>query len=267
MMAGVALPLRTLLRREPVEFHPDSEALQHPATRQRTDAALIASTLPERTLRYKRSAQSSAFRTPACHRRQGEARGSLRDIWEDTRIEAMQRVLEHGSVRIDALASAGTQPVLLGALKQLDSPLEQPHAATGEPLLDTVTAPFCALGYLREKCVELGVPDDIPAKALSSVMNRCHFVGIWQENPQLYPLAFAYGSLPTMFSILWDEISLLAKDIAVVSVFGSPLQTAIQRDIQRIRVQHAQHPSLEECCDNLMNQEARIRIAVEPADL
>jgi hypothetical protein len=267
MMAGVAHPLHTLLRREPIEFHPDSEAPQHPATRQRADAALIASTLQERTLRYKRSAQSDAFRTPACHRRQGEARGSLRDIWEDTRIEAMQRLLEHGSVRIDALASAGTQPILLGALKEFDGPLDQPPAAMGVPLLDTVTAPFCAIGYLREKCVELGVPDDIPAKALSSFMNRCDFVAVWQENAQLYPLTFADGSLPTMFSILWDEISLLAKDIAVVSVFGSPLETAIQRDIQRIRVQYAQHPKLEECCDNLMNQEARIRTAIEPADL
>ena len=267
MMAGGALPLHTLLHREPVELHPESEAPQHPATRQRADAALIASTLQERTLRYKRSAESNAFRTPACHRRQGEVRGSLRDIWEDTRIEAMQRLLEHGSVKIGALASAGPQPILFGALKQLDSPLEQPYAATGEPLLDTVTAPFCAIGYLREKCVELGVPDDIPAKALRSFMDRCDFVAVWQENAQLYPLTFADGSLPTMFSILWDEISLLAKDIAVISVFGSPLETAIQRDIQRIRVQYAQHPKLEECCNNLVNQEARIRTAISPDDL
>jgi hypothetical protein len=154
----------------------------------------------------------------------------------------MQRLLEHGSVKIGALASAGPQPILFGALKQLDSPLEQSHAATGEPLLDTVTAPFCALGYLREKCVELGVTDDIPAKALSSFMSRCDFVGVWQENAQLYPLTFADGSLPTIFSILWDEITLLAKDIAVISVFGSPSETAIQRDIQRIRVQYAHHP-------------------------
>src|ERR1700722_10672717 len=100
IMAGAALPLRTLFHNEPVDFHPESEAPQHPPTRQRADAALIASALPERTLRYQRSAQSNAFRTPACHRRQGEARGSLRDIWEDTRIEAMQRLLEHGSVKI-----------------------------------------------------------------------------------------------------------------------------------------------------------------------
>jgi hypothetical protein len=266
-MLAKLIPLHTLLHHEPFELHPESEAPQHPATRQRTDAALIASTLPERTLRYKRSAQSNAFRTPACHRRQGEARGSLRDIWEDTRLEAMQRLLDHGSVRIDALASAGPQPILLGALKQMDRHTDQPPAATGEPLLDTVTAPFCAIGYLRKKCVELGVADDIPAKALSSFMSRCDFVAVWQENPQLYPLTFADGSLPTMFSILWDEISLLAKDIAVISVFGSPLETAIQRDIQRIRVQYAQHPKLEECCDNLVNQKARVRTAIEPADL
>ena len=58
-------------------------------------------------------------------------------------------------------------------------------------------------------------------------MDRCDFVGVWQENAQLYPLTFVDGSLPTMFSILWDETSLLAKDIAVISVFGSPLETAI----------------------------------------
>jgi|HubBroStandDraft_6_1064221.scaffolds.fasta_scaffold3902582_1 hypothetical protein len=58
-----------------------------------------------------------------------------------------------------------------------------------------------------------------------------------------------------------------AKDIAVISVFGSPLETAIQRDIQRLRVQYAHHPKLEECCNNLVNQQARIRIAIEPADL
>jgi hypothetical protein len=176
VMAGVALPLRALLRSEPFEFRPENEAQQRPRPRQRLDVALFASTLQARSLHYKLSAQSNQFRTPACHRRQGEARGSLRDIWEDTRLEAMQRLLEHGAVRIDALASAGTQPILLGALKQLEGPLEQLRTATGEPLLDTVAAPFCAIGYLRDKCLELSASDEIPAKALNSFVTRCNFV-------------------------------------------------------------------------------------------
>jgi hypothetical protein len=267
MVAGVAHPLHTLLRSKPSDVRPESERPQRPRSQQRVDAAWIASTLQQRTLRYKLSAQSNQFRTPACHRRQGEARGSLRDIWDDTRLEAMHRLLEHGSARIDALASAGTQPVLVDALKQFDTPLERLPAATGEPLLDTVAAPFCAIGYLRERCLELGASDEIPSKALNSFVSRCNFVGVWQENADVYSLAFAGGRLPTMFSILWDEVSLVSKEIAVFSVFGAPLESAIERDIQHLRVQYAQHPRLEECCNNLMLQEVRIRTAIEPADL
>ena len=80
-------------------------------------------------------------------------------------------------------------------------------------------------------------------------------------------MAFAGGSLPTMFSILWDEVSLLSKEIAVLCVFGSPLELAIQRDIQHIRVKYAQHPRLEEYCNHLTLQEVRIRTAIAPDDL
>ena len=35
-------------------------------------------------------------------------------------------------------------------------------------------------------------------------------------------------SLPTMFSMVWDEITRLAKDIATMTVFDAPLETAFK---------------------------------------
>jgi hypothetical protein len=267
MVAGMVHQSYALLRNDPLHFPFESGTFGRSVLPRRPSAIATASTLRARLDRYKFSVRSHEVRTPACHRRQGDARGNLRDIWEDTRLEAMQQLLEHGSARIDALASPGAQPLLLSALKQLDRPIQQPPAATGEPLLDTVTAPFCAIEYLREKCLEAGISNELPATALESFNNRCDFVNIWRQTPEVYPLTFSGCSLPTMFSIVWDEITRLAKELAIITVFGAPLEAAIQRDLQYLATRYVTHPRLKECCEQLRFQHIQIRGATEPDDL
>src|ERR1700687_4939674 len=92
MVAGVA-PLHTLLRSESFDVRPESERPQRPRPRQRR--------MPRYTSAADASLQlwsvkpvSDAGLSPT----KGEARGNLRDIWEDTRLEAMQRLLVWATV-------------------------------------------------------------------------------------------------------------------------------------------------------------------------
>ena len=264
MIAGMVHPLHAL-RSEPLHFPYEDGPFERPLSRPRPDAVAVASTLRERLDRYKLSAESEGFRTPACTRQRGEARGAFRDIWEDTRLEAMQCLAEHGATQVDDLAAAKAQPALLGALGRLDAP-KHPFTPTGDALMDTISAPFCALHYLAEKCVEVGVAPEIPASAHKSFIGRCEFAGIWQQNQRGYPLLFPGYNIPTVFSILWDAVTRLAKDIAVISFFGAPLETAIRRDLQYITAKYAKHPRLEECCRQLASLEAQIHEATEPDD-
>lgn len=264
-IGGVTHPLRTLLHSGAgVDLKSEAE---RPIPQQRRDSVVVASSLRETLIRYKDSVQSDQFRTPACRRQRGEPRANLRDIWEDTRLEALEKLVGYGSTNVDHLASAEEQSVLFEALGQLDRPLRQPIALAGDALLDTVNAPFCAFDYLADKCLEVGVAADLPRKALNSFMDRCSFVSIWQPNRGVCQLAFPGQDLPTIFSIVWDEITRLAKEIAVMAVFGSPLAAAIQRDVQHIRIKYANHPRLEKSCKDLAFQEAQIRAALKPDDL
>jgi hypothetical protein len=70
-----------------------------------------------------------------------------------------------------------------------------------------------------------------------------------------------------MFSILWDEVTRFAKEVAVVAVFGYPLETGIQRYLEYINGEYSQHPRLEEWCKRVMVQKAIIRAATAPEDL
>ena len=264
IIAGMVHPLHAL-GSEPLHFPPENGPFERPLSRPQPDAIVVASTLLERLDRYKLSAQSHEFRTPACTRQRGEARANFWDIWEDTRLQAMQCLVEHGSIQVDDLASADVQSALLEALRQLDTP-KPPFAPTGDALIDTITAPFCALRYLAEKCVEVGVAPDIPASAQKSFIGRCEFAGVWQQNRRGYPLLFPGYNIPTVFSILWDFVTRLAKDIAVISFFGAPLETAIQRDLRYIKTKYAKHPRFEECCQQLTSLESQIRETTEPSD-
>src|ERR1700680_1234272 len=147
MIAGVTHPLRTLLH-SATAVDLESEA-ERPVSQQRHDSVVVASSLRETLIRYRHSVQSNQFRTPACRRQRGEPRANLRDIWEDTRLEALQKLVEYGSANVDDLASAEEQSVLFEALRQLDRPLRQPIALAGDALLDTVNAPFCAFDLPR----------------------------------------------------------------------------------------------------------------------
>jgi hypothetical protein len=255
--------LRALLRHEALDFCQESGVPEGSVSHQRVDATVVASTLQDRIRRYSLSVDSNEFRIPASKRRRGEPRGSLREIWEDTRLEAMQRLMEHGSADIEDLASAEEQGVLSEALRQLDKDPQYRIWPAGD-VCDTINAPFCALNYLQDRCSELGIPT---ASARKSFIERCEFVSLWQQNPTAYQLLFPNHKLPTIFSILWDEVTRLAKEIAVATVFGYPLETGIQRYVEYIKVKYAQHPRLEECCKTLMRQELLIRAATAPEDL
>jgi hypothetical protein len=271
LAAGLAQPLHALLRSGPLAINsldPESTAVERPESERRADAVLVASTLSEKLRRYRLSVQSNEFRTPASTRLRGEPRGNVRDVWEDTRLEAMQRLSEHGSVKFADLASADRQSALFDVLRKLDKPPKYPIALTGDAGIDTVSASFCALGYLRDKCLEAGTTTEVTTSALESFLTRCEFAGIcWQETRRGHHLLGAGYSPPMMFSIIWDEVTRLSKEIAVATIIGSPLEKAIKRDIEHLNARYAKDSKLVSFCEKIRLQQIRIHEAIEPDDL
>jgi hypothetical protein len=271
LTAGLAQPVHALLHSDPwaiESLNRECTAVKRPESERRADAVLVASTLSEKLRRYRFSVQSHEFRAPASTRLRGEPRGNVRDVWEDTRLEAMQRLSEHGSVKFADLASADRQSTLFDVLRKLDKPPKYPIASTSDAVIDTVNAPFCALDYLRDRCLEAGTTTEVTASALESFLTRCEFAGIcWQETRPGHHLLGADYSPPTMFSIIWDEVTRLSKEIAVATIIGSPLEKAIKRDIGHLNARYAKDSRLVSFCDKIKSQQIRILEAIEPDDL
>jgi hypothetical protein len=263
MLSGIVHPLRALLRHAGL-LRQQRGVPEGSVSHQRVDINVVALTLQDEIRAYSAAVVSNKFRVPACKRTRGEPRGSLREIWEDTRLEAMQRLMEHGAAGIDDLASAEEQRVLSEALRQIDKGPQNRIWPAGDALRDTISETFCTLNYLQDRCIELGIPT---ASARKSFIERCEFVSLWQQNSKVYQSLFPNHKLPTIFSILWDEVTRLAKEIAVAAVFGHPLEVGIQRYIEYIRTKYAEHPMLEECCEMLTRQQLLIRAATVPEDL
>src|SRR5579864_7932442 len=151
ILSGTVHPWRALLRYEALELRQQRGAPEGLVSHQRVDAGVVASTLQDEIRAYSAAVCSNKFRVPACKRRRGEPRGSLREIWEDTRLEAMLILMEHGSAEIEDLSSAEEQHVLSEALKQLDKGPQRIWPA-GDALSDTISsAPFCAFNYLQDR--------------------------------------------------------------------------------------------------------------------
>jgi len=213
LSARLGLPFHAFSTRTPRPNLP-SEGIgdQERVKKRHFDPAAVNLLICENVRRYKLAIEAEKLRTPASQRQFGEPRASVQEIYEDTRLEAIEKFLEHGSVSLHALVAVEFQPVLFEAVRLANGPPQPPFVATGNVLIDTINAPFCALSYVEDRCQELGVGKKIIDSA-ESYLSRCDFAGLWWQRGQHYRLLDA----PTMFVLMWDEVTRRSRDIAMAA--------------------------------------------------
>ena len=181
---------------------------------------------------------------PACKRGPNDARGSARDIWQDTRLEAL-RYLTLIPGRDSALLTEPPRQaeVIEGFLRQ------QPHEAividlTGRAVDDIAISVVAGLNWLNH-CAVLARADR--AKVTGTMRNFRKAVGValrwWAAEgaeTRCREMLAARQLPPMMLSLAWLESTTLAKEIAAAAAFNAG---AVQADDAWARFQAAGDPN------------------------
>jgi len=189
---------------------------QKPASKWCYDPAVVSCSILENIRRYRLAVEAQKLRLPASQRQFGEPRASVQEICEDTRLEAFEKLLEHGSVSFYALVAIEFQPVLFEAVQFANGPPQDPIIPTGSALIDTINAPFRALSYVEDQYQALGVDKEL-MNSVESYLRRRDFAGFWWRQREQGRVVDS----PTMFVLLWDEVTRRSREVAMAATLCS----------------------------------------------
>jgi hypothetical protein len=218
---------------------------------------------------YMLAANAREFSIPAWKRRLEEPRSSVREVWQDTRTESLTALLLHGRRDWEYLTGPAHQLELIETY-EIDRPhLKFPQMANGDQLHDTIQAVWQCIAYLHQAAFDVGTRIEVMDGIVPHFEQRMTEARAWWQEKDA--ASRCYGLLtnrerpPLMIYILWEEVTIAAKEIAFTHIYGSNWQAGLQADIEywcsRVPTQAAelrrQHASMVD----------RMRAAVEPDDL
>ena len=236
------------------------------------DAQALTTAIARNIPQYITDVKRGRCQAPACTRQLGEPRANVRDIWEDTRLEALTPLFNHGASNAMALCEPARQTELFHAFRHDRPHLKFPHVATGDEVHDTIQAVFQCVDYLRDQCLKAGTNYDVFKGAVATFEKDCANAYDWWQKEGAGPTAYlllSHGERPPlMIYILWRETTRLAKEIATACIYGSSLENALVNDVRWAREKFRDDPkAANEWIDEFKTMLGRIRAANDPDDL
>jgi hypothetical protein len=221
---------------------------------------------------YHAEVIQGSCKSPACTRRLGDPRGNVRDIWEDTRLESLVPLFTYGASNAMAVCKVEMQRDLFHAFQNERPHLKFPHVAKNNEVHDTTQAIFQCIIYLSEQCFKVGTNYDVYDGAVTAFEKKCSSAYDWWQQKGAGRTAYlqlSHGERPPlMFYVLWAEATRLAKEIAIASIYGSSLESALASDIRWARENFGDdHQAANEWIDEFKAGLALLRSANEPEDL
>jgi hypothetical protein len=153
---------------------------------------------------------------------------------------------------------------------EIDRPhLKLPHVANGDQPHDTIQAVWQCIAYVHQAAFDVGTRIKIQDEIVPHFERRiAEARAWWQEKDagsRCYRLLSNRERPPLLVYILWEEVTIAAKEIAFAHTYGSDWQAGLQGDIEYLctlaPTQAAelrrQHANMVDC----------MRVAVEPDDL
>lgn len=186
----------------------------------------LAVAIAESVSEYARGVRSRAIEYPA-HRRQNK---NVPHIWNDFRLEALERMFNYGQADLMMLADFRKQRDLLNALTT-NAPHFRDTQPTDEALRDTWSAVWQVYACIDSVGTELG--DAKTDREGLRLQGKTIFDDFMERMKDLQ-VAWAYYStsstaaMPsTIIEMLWQDVTDKTKSIAMSAVFGPNQEAGI----------------------------------------
>jgi hypothetical protein len=209
---------------------------------------------------------------PACTRTPADAHGSVRAIWEHTRIEAMRYVMMVPGRDADLLIAPARQPEMMEAFLRV-----QPHENTvvdftGVLTEDVGIAIVAGFNWLNHCAGLAGVHPEKVVRTLTGFRKIVRLAQQWWDmegaGPRYQQMLAERQRPPLMLYLMWSEYTRLAKEIACAAIHGTSIERAMERDRERLTLELAGQPDqLHAALAALSATVDRLAKAEDPEDL
>jgi hypothetical protein len=209
---------------------------------------------------------------PACKRASTDLHGTVRSIWEDTRLEAIRYVTMVPRREVDLLIGPARQSEMIDAFLR-----QPPHENTvvdftGVPIDDLVIAIVAGLNWLNHCAVLAGVGREKFSGTLRNFRKITVLARQWWAmegaEARCAQMLREQQKPPLMLYLIWLEYTRLAKEIAIAAIHGPSLDLAAARDRAQLTQSLAARPAeLQAALDALSATMTRLESARDPDDL
>jgi hypothetical protein len=209
---------------------------------------------------------------PAGKRTPTDMHGTVRSIWEHTRLEAMRYVMMVPRRDVELLIEPDRQAEMIDAFLRRPPHDDTVVDFTGVPIDDFVIAIVAGLNWLSHCAVLAGV---VRGKFSGTLHNfRKIAVGARQwwamdgADARCAQMLREHEKPPLMLYLIWLEYTRLAKEIAIAAIYGPSLDQATARNRAQLTQSLAARPAeLAAALDALSATTARLESARDPDDL
>jgi hypothetical protein len=228
------------------------------------EPSAILNALDQTVPRYLETVDRHELIYPACKRTLADPEGSVRSIWEHTRLEAMRYVMMVPSREFELLIEPVRQPEMIAAFLR-----QKPHEDTvidftGIPVDDLIIAIIAGFNWLNHCAFLAGVHPDRFARTLSTFRKVVRLAQQWWAmdgaGPRSSQMLIERQKPPLMLYLIWLEYTRLAKEIASAAIYGS----SIERTREYFERDLAERPDDLKAALAAMN---RLEVAHDPDDL
>ena len=190
------------------------------------DPAAILRGLDQIVPKYLDSVDRHELVYPACKRSPAEAHGSVRSIWEHTRLEALRYLVSVPGRDRELLTAPARQDEMISAFLR-----QQPHENTvidfsGVAVEDIGIAVIAGFNWLNHCAALAGVPREKVARTLTSFRKVVRLAQQWWETEGAVQRCEAMlaerQKPPLMLYLVWSDYTRLAKEVAIAPAMRAP---------------------------------------------
>jgi hypothetical protein len=221
---------------------------------------------------YLERVDQGALVYPACKRKRADQESDIRSVWVHTRLEAARYLTMVPGRQIGLLMEPARQLEIFGTFLR-----RQPHEKTvidftGVPADDLVLAIIAGLNWLNH-CALLASVDR--ARFSGTLRNFRRMVEVGQQWWSLEGAEARCAEMlgtkkepPLMLYLVWKNYTVLSKEVASATMFGSSTERAVARRQKMLKEALAEHPiELDKALAELKETMSRFDAAQEPDDL
>lgn len=190
------------------------------------DPAAFLHALERAVPRYQDSVDRHDLVYPACTRKRTDAHGSVRSIWDHTRLEAARYVMMVPGRDNELLISPARQPEMLEAFLRV-----QPHEKTVIDFTGVMTenigiAIIAGFNWLNHCASLAGVHPDKVARTLTGFRKIVRLAQQWWDmegaGARCQQMLAGRERPPLMLYLVWKEYTRIAREIAVAPAMRAP---------------------------------------------